>query len=281
MKNFVSKLGVGAIVVVVILLLVSLTFIGSFFTIIDAGTVGVVSTFGKVNETVLDPGFHLKNPFANIIHMNVRTSSYTMSGTYSEGEVSGDDSIQALASDGGLVWFDVTVLYKLKSDKASVVYKELGLSYEENIVRPAIRSTIRSVAANYPVNELYSTKRSEVQSKIYETLITNIEKRGIQVEEVLLRKVNISEQLSDSIEQKLAAEQEVQRLTFEIQKAEKEAERKKVEAEGQKEAQRIINESLTDKYLYYMYISNLQNLEGTIYVPVNPENGLPMFKGVN
>ena len=102
--------------------------------------------------------------------MSIRTTSYTMSGTYTEGEIQGDDSIQALAKDGGLVWFDVTVLYRLEKDKAPEVYKELGLYYQENITRPAIRSVIREVAAEYPINELYSTKRQEVQSRILNKL---------------------------------------------------------------------------------------------------------------
>jgi len=280
MKQISSRLKKAALVLVFLILFISLFFIGSVFTVVDAGTVGVLSTFGEVSDNYFKPGVHLKNPFTKVIEMNTRTASYTMSETPSEGEAEGDDSVQALASDGGLVWFDVTVLYRLNPEAAPEVYSELGLLYQENIIRPEIRSVIRAVASGYPVNELYSTKRSEVQNQIFEDLEASFDERGIKVEEVLLRKVNISNTLSDSIELKLSAEQDVERQEFEIQKAEKEADKKRAEAKGQRDAQEIINESLTSKYLYYLYVSSLQYREGTIYVPVDPENGMPLFKNI-
>lgn len=276
-----SKLRTGFIGVVLIVIVLFLIFFNSFFVVIDAGEVGVVSTFGNVAEEPLQSGFHLKNPFSQIIRMNVRTASYTMSETYAEGEVLGDDSIQALAKDGGLVWFDVTVLYRLRGESAPDVYKTLGIGYQENIIRPGIRSTIREVAADFPVNELYSTKREQVQIDILEKLKEDIQVRGIEIEDVLLRKVNVSQTLSDSIEKKLAAEQEVQQQEFEIQKSKKVAERKLVEARAQRDAQKIVNQSLTSRYLYYLYVSNLENREGTIYVPIDPDNGLPVFKNID
>jgi len=293
LKNF-KQLSSGVVVLAVVLVVM---FAKSFFVVVDAGTVGVVSTFGKVSEEYFQPGFHFKNPFSKVIEMNTRTTSYTMSSTHAEGEVAGDDSIQALAKDGGIVWFDVTVLYKLQPESAPEIYSTLGLQYQENIIRPQIRSIIREVAAEYPVNELYSTRRDEVQMTILdimkngkikvdketgeEIIIANgIEDKGILIENVLIRKVNISEKLSSSIELKLAAEQEVQRLDFEIQKAKKEAEKQVESAKGQRDSQNIINQSLTPNYLYYLYISELKTREGTIYVPVDPNSGLPLFKGV-
>jgi regulator of protease activity HflC (stomatin/prohibitin superfamily) len=273
-----SKVKLATGVIVGTLVLVVILFIGSFFTIIEAGEIGVLTVFGKVQDKPLESGFHLKNPFAQIIKMNVRTHSYTMSGSYYEGEVKGDDAIHALAGDGGSVWLDVTILYRLKKDSAPGIYKNLGLSYEDNIVRPEIRSIIREVAARYTVGELYSTKREEFNKLVYESMAESLDKRGLEVEEVLLRKVNISESLSKNIELKLASEQEVQRLEFEIQKAEKEAERQRVEARGQRDAQAIINESLTERYLKYLYILNLEEREGTIYVPT--EGGMPLFRGI-
>jgi regulator of protease activity HflC (stomatin/prohibitin superfamily) len=270
--KIVSSVIIGTVILFVIL------FIGSFFTIIEAGEVGVLSTFGKIDETPLSSGFHFKNPFSQVTKMNIRTHSYTMSGTYSEGEVQGDDSIQALGADGGSVWFDVTVLYRLKEESAPTIYKNLGLGYEINIVRPEIRSIIREVAARYTVGELYGVKREEFNNVVFDQLKESLDLRGLVAEEVLLRRVSISESLSRNIELKLAAEQEVQRLEFEIQKADKEAERQRVEARGQRDAQAIINESLSDKYLMYIYVQNLQNREGTIYVPT--EGGVPLFKGI-
>ncbi len=279
-KNFFSRFGKFAVVFVVIIVCVAALFVGSFFVVIDAGQVGVVSTFGTVADVPLQPGFHLKNPLSQIILMNTRTESYTMSSSYGEGEVKGDDSISALAADGGAVSFDVTALYRLKPEAAPAVYRDLGLTYEENVIRPEIRSTIRAVASQYPVTEIYSSKREQVQADILDQLKSAIAPRGLEVDDVLLRQVAISQSLLDSIEQKLAAQQQVQQQQFEIDKAKKEAERKVAEAKGQRDAQSIINESLTRNYLYYLYINQLKDRPGTIYVPLDPSNGLPLFKNV-
>lgn len=265
---------VGLIVLVGVIVLA-----GSSFVIIEAGEVGVVSTFGKVRTSSLASGFHIKNPFSKIIRLSARTNSYTMSAAYAEGEIQGDDSIQALAKDGGTVSFDVTVLYRLLPEAAPEVYRTLGVDYSQNIIRPEIRSVIREVAARYPVNELYSTKRDEVQSSILSELKTNLESRKIVIEDVLLRNVSVSESLLKSIGEKLTAEQEVQRQQFEIEKAKKEAERKVIEAQGQRDAQKIIDQGLSQNYLYYLYIQNLKDRQGTIYVPLNPSTGMPAFKG--
>ncbi len=275
-----KKLRWGRWVTLGVILILFFSFMGSFFVIIDAGQVGVRSTFGKVDPEIFQSGFHLKNPFTKVIRMGTRTNSYTMSATYAEGEVHGDDSIQALAKDGGSVWFDVTVLYRLLPEAAPETYRTLGTEYAQNIIRPEIRSVIREVAANYPVNELYSTKREEVQQSILNTLKAKLEVRKIVMEDVLLRNVSVSQTLLDSIGQKLAAEQEVQRQQFEIEKAKKEAERRVIEAQGQRDAQKIIDQGLSENYLNYLYLQNLKDREGTIYVPIDPNNGLPLFRGL-
>ncbi|MCA9385664.1 prohibitin family protein [Candidatus Dojkabacteria bacterium] len=250
-----------------------------FITIVDAGEVGVLSTFGNVSETVFRPGIHLKNPFTNVIEMNTRTQEYTMSQTSGEGALYGDDSIQALASDGASIWLDVTVFYRLEPTTAPDVYSQLGLDYDQKIIRPEIRSAIRKVVSQFAVNEIYSTKREEIQNKILEDLTNSLQERGIITEDVLLRRVNLSEQLFQSIELKLTAQQKAQQKEFEIEEAKKEAERKRIEAEGEREAQRIINETLSDKYLYYLYVQNLENNPNVIYVPT--EGGLPLFRNIN
>ncbi len=258
--------------------IIFLPFVTSFVTIVDAGYVGVVSTFGKVSDNTFDPGINFKNPFSKVIQMSIRTEEYTMSSSSYEGAKVGDDSILARAKDGASVWLDITIFYHLDKSYAPKVYRELGLDYEEKIIRPEVRSTIREVVAQYSVNEIYSTKRTEVSEKIKTNLEEALNPRGIEVEDALLRNVTLSQTLTDSIEDKLTAEQEAQKLDFLLEKEKKEAERKVIEAQGQRDAQAIINESLTDKYLYYLYIKSLENREGTIYVPT--EGGVPLFKNV-
>lgn len=278
MKKNPDKRQMVAVVAVLFVVCVLILIPSFFVTIIDAGEVGVVSTFGKVNDDPLRSGINLKNPFAQVIHMPIRTQEYTMSSSHGEGAVIGDDSIQARAKDGASVWLDITVFYHLIPDEAPTVYEELGESYEEKIIRPEVRATIREVTSKYSVNQIYSTKRDEVTKLITDGLIESLAKRGIEVEDALLRNVTLSETLANSIEDKLTAEQEAQKQDFLLTKAEKEAERKIVEAKAQRDSQKIINESLSDKYLYYLYITSLKEHEGTIYVPT--EGGLPLFKNV-
>ncbi|MBD3363459.1 prohibitin family protein [Candidatus Dojkabacteria bacterium] len=273
MKKY-SKLFV-LLPVLITIFIIFIILLPSIFVVIDAGEIGVQKTFGKVSDSVFQPGFHIKNPFTRIVRMSTRTQQYSMISSESAG---GDDSIQALASDGASVWLDVTVFYHLQDIEAPEVYKKLGLDYDEKIIRPEIRSKIRGVMSDYTVIEIYSTKREEVQNKILEELETTLEDRGIIAENLLLRKVTLSNTLFNSIEEKLTAQQKAQRKEFEIEEARREAERKQIEAEGQREAQRIINESLTDRYLYYLYIQALETNPNTVYVPT--EGGVALFKNI-
>ncbi len=246
--------------------------------IIEAGYTGVYSLFGKVKDQELSSGFHLINPLAKVIPMSIRTEEYTMSIATGEGKRVGADAIAALTKEGLSVDLDITVLYHLEQDKASDVYKNVGLNYEEKIIRPSIRSVIREVIARYEAKDIYSEKRQEAAQKIFASLKEQLKPRGIVLEDVLLRNVRLPESLARAIQEKLQAEQEAQKYDFILEKERKEAERKRIEAEGQRDAQAIINQSLTTNYLYYLYINQLKDREGTIYVPTNPATGMPLFR---
>lgn len=279
MQNFRSRLksaflSIGGIFVVLVIIVIARSVV-----VIEAGEVGVVTLFGKVQDEPMRSGLQVKNPFANVKKMDVRTQEYTMSGTSSEGLLAGDDSIKALAADGASVWLDVTAFYHLKPEEAPEVYEELGLDYNARIIRPEIRSAIREEVSQYNVNQVYSKKRDELQIKIIENLTVSLEKRGIEVEDVLLRNVTLSQQLFESIELKLTAQQKAEQKEFEIQEERKEATRKIIEAQGQRDAQAEINKTLSSRYLYYLYVNNLKDHEGTVYVPT--EGGVPLFKNID
>lgn len=256
--------------------LIILILLGLSIKVIPAGTTGVYDLFGKIRDKEVRSGIHLINPLAKLHNMSIRTEEYTMSIAQGEGKKSGADAITALTKEGLSVDLDITVLYKLIEEKASDVYKTVGTNYEEKIIRPQIRSGIREVIARYDAKAIYSDKRAEAALKILEYLKSTVEPRGIEVEEVLLRHVELPANLKQSIEAKLQAEQEAQRMEFILDKEQQEAERKRIEAAGQRDAQTIINQSLTDRYLQYLYIQNLENREGTIYVPYD----FPLFKGI-
>jgi len=265
---------VGGVIVVLMLT-------GSFFSIVPAGNVGVVETFGKVSEQTFQPGFHVKSPFSKVTMLTTRTQDYTMSIIPSEGQVYGDDSIRVLTKEGLSVDLDITVLYSVDPEMAAELYQNVGLTYSEIVVRPEIRSTIREVSSQYEAKAMYSDKRVEMRQLLQSELQAKLETRGIVVEEVLLRNVNLPETLADEIEATLTSKQENETYTYKLEVEAKEADRKAIEAAGQAEAQRLLNSSLTSEYLQYKYIETVGQCSGTIYVPVDPSTGLPLMRSVN
>lgn len=263
-----------------IVIIIAIIVLAKSIVIIPAGETGVYHLFGKVKDAEVESGFHIINPLAEVTKLSIRTEQYTMSIAREEGQKIGDDSIDALTSEGLTVKLDITVFYHLVEDSASDVFRELGVDYQEKIIRPEIRSAIREVIAGYDSKSIYSDKRDEIIITIRQKMTDNIEPRGIAIEQVLLRNVILPAKLDASIQEKLQAEQESQRYDFIIEKEKKEADRKRIEAEGQRDAQKTINESLTKEYLNYLYIRELKDREGTIYIPTDTENGMPMFKGI-
>lgn len=248
--------------------------------IVDAGETGVYSLFGKVRDNELKSGFHLVIPLAKVTKMSIRTEEYTMSITKDEGKRSGADAITSLTKEGLSVDLDMTVLFRIEEDKASDIYRTVGVrkDIDEKIIRPSIRTAIRDVIAQYEAKDIYSEKRQEASGKIKEALISDLTDRGIIIEDVLLRNVALPTTLSQAIQEKLQAEQEAEKYDFILQKEAKEKQRKVIEAEGQRDAQKIINESLSTNYLYYLYINSLKDREGTVYVPTGTNSGMPLFR---
>lgn len=277
-NNLKDMAKIKRIFLIVVLAILILWLFFASIVVVDAGETGVYSLFGKVKDDELRSGFHLVIPLAKVNKMSIRTEEYTMSVVSGEGKKTGNDAISALTKEGLSVDLDITVLYHLEEVKASDIYKNIGLDYEEKIIRPDIRSTIREVIAQYDAKDIYSEKRQEAAVKIAESLRQSAGPRGIVIEDVLLRNVQLPDNLSKSIQEKLQAEQEAQKYEFLLDREKKEKERKIIEAEGQRDAQKIINESLSSNYLYYLYINQLKDRQGTIYVPTNPSTGMPMFK---
>ena len=140
---------------IVIVGFIVLSVASSFWIVIEAGQTGVQSLFGKVKDTEYSSGFHVKNPLVKITKMNIRTQEYTMSISQGEGNKFGADAITSLTKEGLSVDLDITVLYNLKEENASDVYRDVGVSYEDVIIRPQIRSVIREVIAKYSAKDIY------------------------------------------------------------------------------------------------------------------------------
>jgi regulator of protease activity HflC (stomatin/prohibitin superfamily) len=221
---------------------------------IGAGSVGVKSLFGKVQNDVLSSGLHFINPFVEVNRLDIKTQNYTMSGVHDEGAQSGDDAIRVLTSDGLEVTIDLTVLYKLLPSEAPRLLRETGDDYTDKIVRPVTRTKIRDNSVYYEAIALYSTKRDEFQQRIFTSIENDFKKRGLILEQLLVRNITLPQSVKATIEQKINAEQDAQKMQFVLLKEKQEAERKRVEAQGIADYQRIINIGLTDQQLQYEQI---------------------------
>lgn len=221
---------------------------------IDAGQIGVKSLFGKVQNDVLASGLHFVNPLMEVKRLDVKTQNYTMSGVHDEGAQTGDDAIRVLTSDGLEVTIDLTVLYKVLPSDAPKLMRETGDDYTDKIVRPITRTKIRDNAVYYEAVSLYSIKRDEFQQRIFKSIDDDFKKRGLILEQLLVRNITLPESVKATIEQKINAEQDAQKMQFVLLKEKQEAERKRVEAQGIADYQRIINTGLTDQQLQYEQI---------------------------
>lgn len=227
---------------------------------IDPGEVGVQSLFGRVQGKVLNSGLSFVNPFVEVHKFNTKTQNYTMSGVTDEGDKSGDDAIRALTADGLELVIDLTILFRVNAMDAPKMYREVGMNYKDILVRPISRTRIRDNAAYYEAVSLYSTKRQEFQSKIFDAINADFKTRGLVLEQLLVRNISLPPAVKQTIESKIQAEQEAQKMQFVLQKERQEADRKRVEAQGIADYQRILSESLTDKLLQYEQIKAQKEL---------------------
>lgn len=218
---------------------------------IEPGEVGVQTLFGRIQPRILTSGLNVVNPLVNVTQFDVRTQNYTMSAQQDEGQKAGDDAIRVLSADGLEVVIDLTVLYRVEPDKAPQILATIGEGYQNAIVRPVTRTRIRDNAVYYDAIALYSTRRDEFQTRIFASIEKDFKQRGLQLEQLLIRNIQLPASVKRSIESKISAEQEAQKMQFVLQKERQEAERKRVEAQGIADYQKVINAELSDKLLQY------------------------------
>ena len=242
------------------IIVIALGIFSSMFKQIDAGRVGVQSLYGSVQSDVLESGLHLINPLLEVTDFDIQTQNYTMSAIHGEGSQEGDDAIRVLSNDGLEVVIDLTVLYRITPNDAPKIFKQIGVNYTDKIVRPVTRTRIRDNAVYYDAVALYSTKRNEFQQRIFKSIEEDFKARGLVLEQLLIRNINLPVSVKASIESKINAEQDAQKMTFVLQKEKQEAERKRVEAQGIADYQRIISMGLTDKQLQYESIKAQKEL---------------------
>jgi len=244
---------------------------------IEPGYVGVQKLFGKVNSSILESGLNVINPLVEVVTFDVRTQNYTMSGVHDEGDKMGDDAIRVLSADGLEVIIDLTVLYRVLPSEAPRILKEIGTDYRNTIVRPICRTKIRDNAVYYDAVALFSSKRDEFQARIFKTIEGDFKGRGLVLEQLLVRNITLPASVKTTIESKINAEQDAQKMTFVLQKEKQEAERKRVEAQGIADYQKILSTGLSDKQLQYEMIKAIATSPNAKLIIIDSKKGSPII----
>jgi len=258
-----------ALIGIVVALLIALS---QSWTIIPAGHTGVIDFLGNVSDETLKPGVNLVNPMAKIEKMSIKTQELK--------------ELMSVPSKEGLsVDLEISLLFKLNSEKANDIYKTVGPNYADIILVPQFRSVVRGVTARYEAKALYTASREKLAGEILEELERLVGPRGITVEQAPLRQIQLPSRLTQSIEEKLQAEQESQRMAFILLKEEQEADRKRIEAKGIADFQNIVAKGISDQLLKWKGIEATEKLANSpntkVIVIGSGKDGLPLILGGN
>jgi prohibitin 1 len=263
--NFLRLIGLGiAAFLLVILLFSSITRVGT-------GHVGVLTLFGKVQSgETLGEGIHLINPLKTNNELSVQTQTLK-------------ESASVPSSEGLMMSLDTSLIYHLNPDRAAEVFQKIGADYENVVVEPTLRSAIREATASHTANALYTGEREMVAKQILDQITMELNQRGITVENVLLRDIQLPSTLKAAIEAKQQAEQESLAMNFRLQKETQEAQRKRIEAAGVRDFQQIVAQGITPSLLEWKGIEATENLakspNSKVVVIGNNKNGLPLILG--
>jgi prohibitin 1 len=261
-KGFARTVGLLVIVVLVVV-------VGSCsLTTIDTGHVGVLTLFGQVTREQLPEGIHIINPLKAVTKLSIRTQE-------------SKEIAEVPSSEGLLIHLEASLLYRLEPAQATDVYQKIGPDYMEVVVSPNFRSVMRTVTAAHTASALYSEARESVAQAMVVEMRKILQPRGIMIENVLLRDIKLPATLKASIEAKQQADQDAQRMNFVLQKERQEAERKRIEAQGISDFQRIVTQGISQPLLDWKGIEATIEIakspNAKVVVIGNPKNGLPVI----
>jgi regulator of protease activity HflC (stomatin/prohibitin superfamily) len=250
--------------------ILALLFLYSMVKIVPPGNVGVLILFGKIEGTITE-GLHLVNPLVNMQLMSVRTQEVF-------------EHAEAPSKEGLNVILEVSCLFHLLPQDAARVYQQLGPRYQDIVVKPQFRSAIRGVTVRHEAKDLYTSARELITSEIYDDLAEPLKIRGIEVEKVLMRRMQLPKSIEEAINSKLAADQEAQRMRFILEKEKLEADRKRIEAQGIQDFQRIVSMGISDQLLRWKGIEATEHLaksNNTKVIIIGGKDGLPIILNAN
>jgi regulator of protease activity HflC (stomatin/prohibitin superfamily) len=259
--------GVGKRILQLGILVVLLIVLMASTTSIPTGNVGVLTLFGRVTGETLAEGIHVINPLKSVEKLSIQTQSVK-------------ESASVPSNEGLTISLDTSLLFRLDKNMAAQVYQSVGADYGDKIVEPTLRAAIRAATSAHTANALYTNARELVQQQIQDELTKQLAPRGVVVENVLLRDVQLPAMLKSSIEAKQQAEQDALRMSFILQKEKQEAERKRIEAQGIADFQKIVATGISPQLLEWKGIEATEKLATSANAKVviigNPRNGLPL-----
>jgi regulator of protease activity HflC (stomatin/prohibitin superfamily) len=254
---------IGIVVAIIIVLTVA-----NPFVVIPAGHVGVKDFFGRVSKNTLPPGIGVVIPLTKVIKMTVQTQEVM-------------EQADTPSREGLIINLEVSLLYRLDAEQAADIYKKVGRNYTPVVVEPQLRSAIREITASYDAKSLYSSERNKIAQEIQQMFVQLTKERGIITDQVLLRKIGLPTTVANAIQEKLKREQEAEQMKFVLQKEQQEAERKRIEAQGVADFQRIVAQGISPQLLEWKGIEATEKLASSqntkIVVIGNPKSGLPII----
>ncbi|MBN1149922.1 prohibitin family protein [candidate division WOR-3 bacterium] len=254
-----KKKGLGILVLISLLML---SFFAQTLTVIDAGEIGLQVLFGKVLPNPMMQGLHVKNPLAKIVTYSIRLQEYTMSIAPGEGARYNPDPITARTLDNSEITVDITIWWSVNPDSAAKIYSAVATNTDQLrdlLVRPASRAVLRDVISKYKLDDCFK-KRDDIRVRLLEELSLYMNPKGVKVDNVLLRNITPPASVDLAIQEKLAAEQQLQKREYEIAIARQDSVKRVVEAGGIASAQFIISSNLTEKYLQWNAIEAIKTL---------------------
>jgi len=256
------------LVIVAVVLIVLLA--GNPIKVIPAGHVGVKDFFGSVSPNVLPPGVRFVFPFTRVVKMSIKTQEVK-------------ETAEVPSKEGLIMDLEGSLLFRLDPEKAANLYKTVGQDYQEIAVHPQIRSAIREITASYEAKVLYSAERERIAKETLELFRKLAGDRGIIAEAVLLRKIGLPAIVANAIQEKLRREQEAEQMKFVLQKEQQEAERKRIEAQGIADFQKIVAAGISPQLLEWKGIEATEKLamsqNSKVVVIGSGKNGLPLILG--
>jgi regulator of protease activity HflC (stomatin/prohibitin superfamily) len=300
-RNQPSK-GLGTVAIVLLVVAILLTSVGAGLIFVEPDELAVVVTVlggDGIRPEPLTAGLHWIVPFAERVERySILNQTYTMSAVSSEGSVQGDDSIQVRTKDGQQVYIDASVIYAIDPLHAIDLYTSWRFTYEDGLVRPQARGVIRDVASQYGVEEIVSSKRTEMQVLITEELERIFLENNLILKDFVVRNIRFSDEYAAAVEQKQIAEQLAQQAEFVVEQKKQEAEQARqiaqgqadaaviaaqgaadarlIEAQAEAEANQLIAQSITPTLIQYQYVLNLADNVQTIFVPSGNQFILPL-----